>query len=85
VDSEGLAQAYRRLHPLVRALPPSCGIDPLAIRLIGPTNPIAKDVLAIHSRAPGLRVCPSRWGGTRLGNLNIEGVYLYPLPATTTK
>src|ERR1700694_4570599 len=53
VDDEGLAQGYRRLHPLVRRVPEPLGIDPLEIKLIGPSNPIAQDVLAIHRRAPG--------------------------------
>jgi hypothetical protein len=84
VDTEGLAQAYRRLHPLVRAMPQPFWIDPLEIKLIGPSNPIAQDVLAIHSRAPGLRASPIRWGGKKLGNVSIEGAYLYPRPAVAT-
>jgi hypothetical protein len=82
VDAEGLAKAYRRLHPLVRKMPQPFWIDPLEIKLIGPNNPIAQDVLAIHSRAPGPRVSPIRWGGKKLGNVSIEGAYLYPLPVT---
>ena len=58
-------------------------IDPLEIKLIGPSNPIAQDVLAILRRAPGPRVSPIRWRGTRLGNVSVEGAYLYPLPVTT--
>ena len=83
VDNEGLAQAYRRLHPLVRGGAEPLWIDPLEIKLIGPSNPIAQDVVAILRRAPGPRVSPIRWGGTRLGNISVEGVYLYSLPATT--
>src|SRR5947209_11512880 len=83
VDDEGLAQAYRRLHPLVRRVRQPSGIDPLEIKLIGPSNPIAQDVLAIHHSAPGPRVSPIRWGGKRLGNVSVEGAYLYPLPVTT--
>ena len=83
VDTEGLARAYRRLHELVRAMSQPFWIDPLEIRLIGPANPIAQDVLAALSRAAGPRPCPIRWGGNRLGNVSIEGAYLYPLPATT--
>src|SRR5438132_469581 len=82
VDAEGLTQAYRRLHPLVRAGPEPLGIDPLEIKLIGPSNPIAQDVLAIYRRAPGPRVSPIRWGGKQLGNASVEGAYLYPLPVT---
>jgi hypothetical protein len=82
VDDEGLAQAYRRLHPLVRGTEGPMWIDPLEINLIGPSNPIARDVLAIHGRATGPHVSPIRWGGKRLGNVSVEGAYLYPLPVT---
>ena len=44
-------------------------IDPLEIRLIGPSHPIAKDVLAIHQTACGPKTSPIRWSGSRLGNL----------------
>ena len=80
VEAEGLVKAYRQLHPLVRKMPQPFWIDPLEIKLIGPTNSIAQDVLAIHRRVPGPRVSPIRWGGTKLGNMSIEGAYLYPLP-----
>src|SRR5437870_794508 len=50
VDDEGLAQAYRRLHPLVRRMREPLGIDPREIKLIGPSNLIAHDVLAILHR-----------------------------------
>jgi hypothetical protein len=84
VDTEGIVKAYRRLHPLVRALPQPLWIDPLEIRLIGPSHPLAQDLMAIHGRVPGPRVCPIWWRGTRLGNVSIEGAYLYPVPATTS-
>jgi hypothetical protein len=80
VDADGLPKAYRRLHTLIRRMPEPVSIDPLEIKLIGPENPIAKDVLAIHTRVPGPRPSPIRWGGTSLGNISIEGAYLYPLP-----
>ena len=83
VDAEGLTKAYRRLHQLVRAMPQPFWIDPLEIKLIGTSNPIARDVMAIHSSAPGPRVCPIRWAGKKLGNVSIEGAYLYPVPAAT--
>jgi hypothetical protein len=82
VDAEGPVKAYMQLHPLVWKMPRPSWIDPLEIKLIGPTNPIAQDVLAIHRRVPGPRVSPIRWGGTKLGNVSIEGAYLYPPPVT---
>jgi hypothetical protein len=83
VDSEGITSAYRRLHPLVWARPQPSGIDPLKIGLLGPSNPIARDVLAILGRIPGPRVSPFRWSGIWLGDKSIEAAYLYPPPVTT--
>ena len=83
VDAEGITMAYRRLNPLVRAMPEPFWIDPFEIKLIGSSHPIARDVLNIHVRAPGPRVCPIRWGGIQLGDVSIEGVYLYPIPVST--
>ena len=80
VDSEGLARAYRRLHPLVRRMREPFGIDPLEIKLIGPSNPIARDVVAIHSRIPSASHWPIRWSGKNLGNVSVQEAYLYPLP-----
>src|SRR5467141_2606469 len=48
VEAEGLAIAYTQLHRLIRGMPQPFGIDPLEVKLIGPSNPIARDVLAIH-------------------------------------
>jgi hypothetical protein len=83
VDAEGIAKAYRLLHSVVRAMTYATKIDPLKIKLIGANNPIAKDVMAIHGRAPGPGGSPVRWGGKQLGNVTIDEAYLYPLPATT--
>jgi hypothetical protein len=80
VDSDGLAKAYRRLHPLVRNLSAPVEIDPLEIKLIGPSNPIARDVVAVLGRFTGTSRLPILWGGKELGNVSIEEAYLYPLP-----
>jgi hypothetical protein len=84
VESEGLAKAYRRLHEVARQIPQPSWIDPLNVKLIGPSSPIAHDVLAIHARTSGPQVSPIRWGGKTLGNLSIEEAYLYPRPAAAS-
>jgi hypothetical protein len=61
-------------------MPQPFWIDPLEVKLIGETDPITRDVLAIHGRAGGPKACPINWGGKRLGNVSVEGVYHYPLP-----
>lgn len=83
VETEGIIMAYRRLHPLFQLIPPSFGIRPTGIKLIGPSNPIARDVLDIYTRTPGPGGFPIRWRGTYLGNMSIDGAYLYQLPVTT--
>ena len=83
VDAVGIFQAYMRLHPLVRAMPESFSIDPLEVRLIGPSDPLGRDVIAGLNRVPRSRVGPIRWPGIWLGEMSIDGAYLYPVPATT--
>ncbi len=56
-------------------------IDPFTVKLLGPGNPIAKEVLAIHAAHTGKKSRPIHWSGPTLGNVSIEGAYLYPLPA----
>jgi hypothetical protein len=80
-ERERLNDAYRRLYTLIRRMPELRWIDPLEVKLIGPSNPIARDVLAIHNRPPGPKMGPIHWGGRVLGNVRVEGAYLYPLPA----
>jgi hypothetical protein len=81
-ESERLNDAYRRLGTLILRRPPPHWIDPLEVRLIGPSNPIARDVLGIHQRAPGSQKLATHWGGRQLGNVRVEEAYLYPLSAT---
>jgi hypothetical protein len=83
VDRDGLTKAYRQLHPRVRTMPQALGIDPLEIKLIGSKDPVARDVLAIVGRAPAPLVSPIRWGGNQLGNVIVEGAYIYPMPVST--
>ncbi len=82
ISEGGVARpAYRRVNAVLTQMPSPFWIHPLEVKLIGPTDPVARDVLAVHERAGRSRVRPVRWEGTRLGELSVEGVYLYPLPA----
>lgn len=84
VDSEGITLGYGRLLPLIRQMPQPFDIDPLKVKLIGPSDPIAREVLAALKRIPGPRSRPIQWSGNRLGNLSIEAAYLYPLPVAAS-
>jgi hypothetical protein len=63
-------------------MPEPFWIDPFEVKLISPTNPLAKDVLGVQARQP--RKYPMRFGGTRLGGETIEGPYLYPRPISAS-
>jgi hypothetical protein len=75
VDNAGPASAYRAVHASLRKLD-----DPwLAsseIKVVSPSNPIAKDVLKIMARFPGRSAM--RYGGNTLGSMAIDQVYIYP-------
>jgi hypothetical protein len=83
IEKEGSFVGYQQLQLSIRRLG-SKWIDPLEARLIGPKNPIARDVLAVHQHAPGAKASPMWWGGTQLGNVSVEDAYLYPLPAVAS-
>jgi hypothetical protein len=83
-EPERLNDAYSRLFTLIRRMPEPHWIDPLEVRLLRPSHPMAKDVLAIHQSAASPKGHPIRWGGNVLGNVSVEGAYLYPLPATAS-
>ncbi len=84
VDTEGLAAAYRRLHPAIYAAPRFSWIKPLKITFVGPEEPIAKAILDIYRATPGPWLAPLRLAGTNLGNVSIEAAYVLPLPAAVT-
>lgn len=85
VETEGKVKAYGRFHALLHQMPPPFSIGVVNISLIGATNPIAKDVLAICNSVPGLYVGPVHWLAMRLGDMSIEGAYFYPLPAGVSR
>jgi hypothetical protein len=78
VDENGLHAAYRSLHEILKHKP-DLWISPFDVKLIGATNPIARDVLAIRGPRESI---PTRYHGPRVGKVNIEEAYIYgPLPA----
>ena len=80
-DSKGIAEGYRRLDTAMRPMPQFNWIDPLEIKLIGPSDPIAAEVLAVYASVLAPKSTPLRWRGIMLGNLSIDGAYIYPQPA----
>ncbi len=73
--------AYRQLDRALGELPDAFGIGPLAIKVVGPTEPLARDLLQLYQRTPALRAYPSHWGKHILGPVSFVDTFLYPPPA----
>jgi hypothetical protein len=71
-----------RLSQLLRAMPQPVWINPLEIKLIGASNPITRDVLAIHNSAAGPRFFPFPRIGKLLDNVQVDHAYVYAVRTT---
>ena len=73
--------AYHRVSVVVHEmLKEGFGMDPFAKKVIGPNDPLAKDLVAHREGRPGGPPTPFR--GSRLGDLAVEEAYIYPRPPT---
>jgi hypothetical protein len=72
-DSAGPAAAYRAVHESFQKLAKS-SIFTSQIKVIGPNNPIAKDVLVFTSRYPGRYMS----GTATVGSTTLDQVFIYP-------
>jgi hypothetical protein len=75
IDRLGPAAAYRAVHASLQKLGES-SVFSSQIKVISPTNPIAKDVLAVMARHPGRLA--TRFGGKTFGSMAVEQTYIYP-------
>lgn len=76
VDDRGLAAAYRDVLEAIGSMEPTAEMDTLAdLKLIGASNPIARDVVDIQNRFPA--PLATHYRGNRLGSLTIDEAYLY--------
>ncbi len=75
IDRVGPAAAYRAVHASLQKLD-ELGVSSSEIKIVSPSNPVAKDVLAIMARHPGR--LPTRFGGKTLGSMEVEQTYIYP-------
>jgi hypothetical protein len=81
VESEGPLKANRRLVDTFREVEkswtdPFDQLDPFAIKLIGPSDSLARAVLEHYHRYPDST--PTWHGGAILGSVTIDGAYIYP-------
>jgi hypothetical protein len=74
VDTDGLTESYRRFHTMLQTIPAARTLQ-FHTRLIGLTNPISLDVLALMQLWQG--ALPTWHHGPQLGNLAIEEAYIY--------
>jgi hypothetical protein len=75
VQREGPAVAYRAIHDSFRKLV-ECRLDLFEIKMVGPSDSITRDVLALLARRPGR--LPAWFGSLTLGGVEVEEVYIYP-------
>lgn len=84
VSEDGATRpAYRRLNAVIRKMQDEgFGMDPYAVKVIGPHDPIATDMVAHQGH---LARTPARFHGSRLGHLDFEEAYIYPAPPETSE
>jgi hypothetical protein len=51
-------------------------LDPFQIKLVNSSDPVARDAIQIRDRYPTMRL--TRYHGTLIGGINIDGAYIYP-------
>jgi hypothetical protein len=78
VDSDGVTRvAYRRVNAVLRQMPQPFWVDPLMeVKVVGPDSPVGKALRDLRRRYPGPSPIPYR--ESRLGDLSVEGAYVYP-------
>jgi hypothetical protein len=76
VDTRGTWEAYRRILRLIRQMPQPFWIGSLETKAIKTTDRVGKYVLDLYKSHGHRR--PIRFSGSLLGNVAVDGVYIYP-------
>ena len=80
-EDGGTRSAYGRVNAVIRKMEDEgFRMDPFDKKVIGPNDPIARDMAAHRQARPGGP--PTLFRGSRLGALYVEEAYIYPLPPT---
>jgi hypothetical protein len=75
-EAGGKRPAYHRINSVIREMQKEgFGMDPFEKKVIGPHDPIAKDIVANQSDRSGRPLTPFR--GSQLGDLAVEEAYIY--------
>jgi len=83
VEEQGIRTASDRIFAAVKHMPHPFEGGPFQIKAIGPHEPVAKAILDLPRRHPSRS--PFRPDASKLGELSIEGAYLYPPVAATVQ
>jgi hypothetical protein len=75
VDSYGRKETYRRVHSVMRTMKQPLWIDPLEVRLVATSETLAQDLERIRNRF--VVKMPTRCNGSHIGDMDIEGAYIY--------
>ena len=76
VDEQGIGDAYLRIQMVVRQMPQPFSLGPFDIMAVEPHQPLAEAILDLQRRHPGRSWF--HFGGSHIGVVEIEAVYLYP-------
>src|SRR5438445_9734835 len=80
-EDGGKRPAYHRVNAVILEMQrEGFAMDPIEKKVIGPHDPIAKDIVANRSSGPTGPPTPFR--GSRLGDLEVDEAYIYPRPPT---
>jgi hypothetical protein len=67
---------YRRVNAVLHQMPQPFWVEPLEIKVVGPDSGVGKALLGLHQQYA--ERSPIRYRGAQLGDLSIEGAYVYP-------
>jgi hypothetical protein len=74
-DYQDLRRSYGEMLEVFEQMPTTC-LDPLQVKLVPTSDPLAQAALDINRRYPVKM--PTRFGGAKFGGMGVEGVYIYP-------
>ncbi len=79
VDERGHSAAFRAIHPVfVKFKLRAPWVSLLELKLVGPTDPVAADIMEINRKYPGRG--PTRTRRPQLGGMSVDEAYVYPTP-----
>ena len=82
VDEHGRSAAIRAIHPaFVKFKLHAPWFSLLDLKLVGPTDPVAADIMEINRKYPGRG--PIRTHRPKLGGMSIDDAYVFPRPGKT--